>query len=434
MIRRVINGFYSPNGDPYASNSGPSTRLERRLLKALLSAVGHPPIIVRLWDGQSFGDDSTAIGTLSVCDRSGLAKILTDPNFQFGEMYAEDRLRVDGPLDEIMTELFQSMNRVSRSKSIWTKMLRKLRRPRSTKQRAAKDNINHHYDIGNDFYRLWLDAQMAYTCAYFQREDESLEQAQTDKFDHVCRKVRLQPGMTVVEAGCGWGGLALHMAEKYGVRVRAYNISHEQIAYARAQASKRGLDEQVEFIEDDWRNISGPCDVFLSIGMLEHVGRQHYRQLGAVIDRCLSPEGRGLLHTIGQNQSQPFSVWIERRIFPGAYTPTLGELTDIFAPYDLSILDVENLRLHYAQTLRHWLARFEANVDWIEQKFDAKFVRMWRLYLAGSVAAFATGTYQLYQVTFSRNGVNDIPWTREYMYTDKHVEQSRAPTGETCET
>ena len=439
MIRRVLEDSHRDQSDPSlnghpslaepgqvsdigqgnGNGSRPSSKVERKLLENLLGAVGGPPLGIELWDGTRFGDEEESVGEVRIHDRLALAKLLTNPNFQFGEMYADGRLSVEGPLEVVMTEMFRAMDRVNKRSTLWTKLLTKIHRPRPTSLRASKDNIYHHYDIGNDFYRLWLDDSMAYTCAYFRDEHVSLEDAQRAKFDHVCRKARLEPGMAVVEAGCGWGGLALHMAEHYGVRVKAFNISREQIAYARRAAKERELDGRVEFIEDDWRNIDTPCDAFVSVGMLEHVGRKNYRLLGDVIHRCLSPEGRGLIHTIGQNQPLPFSVWIERRIFPGGYTPTLSEMMDLFAPHDLSVLDVENLRLHYAQTLRHWLERFEANVERVVEMFDEKFVRMWRLYLAGSIAAFETGTYQLYQVAFSRNGVNDIPWTREHLYAEK---------------
>jgi cyclopropane-fatty-acyl-phospholipid synthase len=291
------------------------------------------------------------------------------------------------------------------------------RRPRPTHAQASRDNIYHHYDIGNDFYRLWLDREhLAYTCAYFARPEMSIEEAQTAKFEHVCRKVRLSPEMVVVEAGCGWGGLAIYMAKRHGVRVRAYNISREQIAFARERARREGLEDRVEFIEDDWRNAKGPCDAFVSVGMLEHVGRKNYRELGRVIDRCLTDHGRGLIHTIGQNQSLPFSPWIERRIFPGAYAPTLGEMMEIFAPQDFSVLDVENLRLHYAETLRHWLKRFDDHQDEVRRMFDETFIRSWRMYLAGSIAAFEASYYQLFQVVFNRANCNDVTMTREQLY------------------
>jgi cyclopropane-fatty-acyl-phospholipid synthase len=233
----------------------------------------------------------------------------------------------------------------------------------------------------------------------------------------VCRKLRLKAGESVVEAGCGWGVFALHMARHYGVRVRAYNISHEQIAYARERAARAGLAGRVEYVEDDYRSISGEYDAFVSIGMLEHVGVKNYEALGRIAQASMGSHGRGLIHTIGRNSPARLQPWIEKRIFPGAHPPSLSEMAHIFEPWELSILDVENLRLHYAQTLRQWLAGYEAASERVRAMFDEKFVRMWRLYLAGSVAAFSTGTLQLFQVLFAPSGNNDIAWTRAHLYT-----------------
>jgi cyclopropane-fatty-acyl-phospholipid synthase len=257
---------------------------------------------------------------------------------------------------------------------------------------------------------------MSYTCAYFPTTEATLEQAQVAKMDHVCRKLRLRAGESVVEAGCGWGSLALHMASRYGAKVRAFNISGEQIRYARQRAKDLGLDGRVEYVEDDYRNITGRYDVFVSVGMLEHVGCENYPELGRVVRGALSAEGRGLIHSIGRNRPQPLHAWIERRIFPGAYAPSLGEMMQIFEPWDLSVIDVENIRLHYALTLRQWLARYESALDQVRARFDEFFVRMWRLYLAGSIAAFETGTMQLFQVLFTIQENNQLPLTREYMY------------------
>jgi cyclopropane-fatty-acyl-phospholipid synthase len=234
--------------------------------------------------------------------------------------------------------------------------------------------------------------------------------------EHVCRKLQLRPGESDVEAGCGWGALACYMAREYGVRVRAYNLSREQVAYARERARRERLDDRVEFVRDDWRAIDGRYDVFVSVGMLEHVGRKNHRELGQVIDRCLLSEGRGLLHSIGQIQADPLDAWIERRIFPGAYPPGLSEMTKMLEPFNLATLDLENLRLHYARTLADWLRRFEAASARIEQMFDARFVRMWRLYLAGSQASFETGGLHLFQLLFARAANNRVPWTREHQY------------------
>jgi cyclopropane-fatty-acyl-phospholipid synthase len=281
---------------------------------------------------------------------------------------------------------------------------------------STRDNIHHHYDIGNEFYELWLGCTMAYTCAYYPTPAATLDEAQVAKMDHVCRKLRLKPGESVVEAGCGWGMLAMHMARRYGVRVRAFNISHQQIAWARARAKREGLSGQIEYVEDDYRNISGRYDAFVSVGMLEHVGVKNYATLGAVVQRCLGGRGRGFIHTIGRNRPASLQPWIEKRIFPGGHPPALSEMARIFEPFDLSILDVENLRLHYAQTLRHWLQLFEGANERVRSMFDEKFVRMWRLYLAGSVAAFATGSLQLFQVLFAPGDSNDVAWTRAHLY------------------
>jgi cyclopropane-fatty-acyl-phospholipid synthase len=281
---------------------------------------------------------------------------------------------------------------------------------------GSRRNIHRHYDLGNDFYKLWLDDQMLYTCAYFPTPGATLEEAQTAKMDHVCRKLRLQPGETVVEAGCGWGALSLHMAREYGVSVKAYNISREQILFARQRARQEGLAGQVEFIEDDYRNISGKFDVFMSVGMLEHVRADRYLEFGEIIHRSIGDNGRGLLHFIGRSQEASFSRWIRKRIFPGANAPALRRALEIFEPRNYTVLDIENLRLHYAKTLEHWLDRFEESQQRITTMHDSRFVRAWRLYLAGSIAGFRTGSLQLFQVVFAGSACNPLWWTRAPLY------------------
>jgi cyclopropane-fatty-acyl-phospholipid synthase len=208
------------------------------------------------------------------------------------------------------------------------------------------------------------------------------------------------------------------MARHYGVSVKAFNISHEQIAFARERAGREGLEDRVEFLEDDYRNMSGEFDAFASVGMLEHVGVANYGQLGALVDRVLTPEGRGLIHSIGRDQPMPINAWIDRRIFH-AQPPSIGEMMELFETSGLSVLDVENLRLHYARTLDQWSERFEQSVDRVREMFDESFVRVWRMYLASSIAAFRSGTLQLFQVIFTRSGNNDIPWTRRDLYRDE---------------
>jgi cyclopropane-fatty-acyl-phospholipid synthase len=393
----------------------PARAFDRWLLALLHTSLGDAPVRLVLWDGTDHLPPARPVATLRVKDRRTLLGMILDPDLNVGEAYASGRLEVEGDLVAVNEVVFRALQHGGYAATLpWWR----LSRAGGHGLRASRHNIHHHYDIGNDFYRLWLDRQMLYTCAYFPTPTATLEEAQEAKMDYVCRKLDLKPGEKVVEAGCGWGSLALHMARHYEVSVRAFNISPEQVRYARQRADDEGLAHRVEFVEEDYRNIDERCDAFVSVGMLEHVGLRNYATLGAVIDRCLAPgRGRGLLHFIGRNQLRPLNAWIRKRIFPGAYPPTLRQvMEEILEPSSLSVLDVENLRLHYARTLRHWLHRFEGAADEVRRMFDEPFVRAWRLYLAGSEAAFATGWLQLFQVTFARPDKDDVPWTRADLY------------------
>ena len=390
---------------------------ERWLVRRLLQAIGNPPVHFVLWDGQAIsGADGPPIARVLIRDRPTFLKLIADADFHFGDAYAAGRIDVEGDLLGLLEYVYRAeSNRWRPPGRLRAAVASWLARVESNTLAGSRSHIQHHYDIGNDFYELWLDKNLVYTCAYFPSPEMTLEAAQSAKMDLICRKLWLRPAETVVEAGCGWGGLARHMARNFGVSVKAYNVSHEQVEYARARARAEGLDRQVEFIEDDYRNVAGQFDAFVSIGMLEHVGFDHYRRLGGVIDRCLKPGGRGIVHSIGRDWPGPVNRWIERRIFPGAQLPSLRQMTEVFEPWKLSILDVENLRLHYAETLKHWLVRFDAARDRVTAMFDEPFVRAWRLYLIGSIAGFTTGTLQLFQILFTRNAMNEIPWSRQRM-------------------
>ena len=390
---------------------------EKLLLARMMESIGNPPLELVLWDGQAVAYlRNPPVARVRSRNRGALLKLIANPELGFGEMYTAERIEVQGNLVDCLEAIYRALPRTDHGQ-IAKKLLAPFNGPLRNTQHRARRNIHHHYDIGNDFYKLWLDRDMVYTCAYFPDPRMSLEEAQAAKLDYVCRKLRLAPGETVLETGCGWGALALHMAKHHGAMVKAYNISKEQIAYARERTRAEGLDGRVQFIEDDYRNVQGEFDVFVSVGMLEHVGTDQYQTLGTVIDRCLKDAGRGLIHSIGRDRPSPMTPWIERNIFPGACPPSLSQMMQIFEPFGFSVLDVENLRLHYAKTLEHWLNRYEANVERVTQMFDPAFVRAWRLYLAGSLAAFRSGDMQLFQVSFNRSGQNRIPWTRQYLYS-----------------
>lgn len=394
--------------------SSPELRwLDRKLLLALRKLTGPAPIRLALGDIVESSPAPVNSPTLTIRDRRALITLLRNPDLNFGDLYSEGQIEVDGDL----TSMLETLYRFSKKKSAWygRQLSRWFGWVQGNSLRGSRRNIHHHYDLSTSFYQRWLDSRMQYTCAYFPSEVATLEEAQTAKLDLVCRKLWLRAGEKVVEAGCGWGEFALHMARHYGVKVKAFNISHEQIAYARERVREEGLSGQVEFIEDDYRNIREQCDVFVSVGMLEHVGRSHYGDLGRVIHRTIRDQGRGLLHFIGRNRPQPLNAWISKRIFPGAYPPSIREMMTVLEPWDFSVLDVENLRLHYAKTLEHWLARSERFFDAVVHQYGLEFARRWRLYLAGSIASFRTGSLQLFQVVFAGQKCA-IPWNRAYLY------------------
>ncbi|PYT13711.1 MAG: cyclopropane-fatty-acyl-phospholipid synthase [Acidobacteria bacterium] len=402
---------------------GFSSSVERWLLRQVFNTIGQPPIRVVLPDGVAISSTRAAPqATVLISDYRTLLGLLLDPETGFGDAYAEGRIQVQGNLLALLDAVYRSWpstpgpTRYSRIASNWMAWWQ------ANSPRGSRKNVHYHYDLSTDFYKLWLDRELVYTCAYFPSPTATLEQAQWSKMDYVCRKLQLQPGETVVEAGCGWGALALHMARHYGVSVKAFNLSHEQILFARRRAREEGLDHQVEFIEDDYRNISGRFDAFVSVGMLEHVGTHNYSNLGRVIHRCLGNSGRGFLHFIGRTRTGRLSRWIRKRIFPGGHAPTLREAIALLEPWNYALLDVENLRLHYAKTLEHWLDRFEKASGQIAAIHDERFLRTWRLYLAGSLTAFQTGTLQLYQVLFAGPECGRIQWTRAPLYAGEQPE------------
>ena len=380
--------------------------------------VGFPRIAIRLWNGNEyyFGE-GPPVGTMEFHTRGALLDLIISLRIGFGEGYSKGKIDIHGDILDIFNEFAWAFARRGDRSYYLGKLQSLLGAIRGNSLTRSRDNVHHHYDLGNEFYKMWLDEHLVYTCAYYQQPDLTLAEAQVAKLDHVCRKLQLKPGQEVIEAGCGWGALSMHMAEYYGINVKAYNISHEQVAYAREQAAARGLSDRVEFVEDDYRTISDQCDIFVSVGMLEHVGLKNFHELGEVINRCLKPGSLGLVHSIGRSHSTPSDPWITKHIFPGGYIPTLGEMTSIFEPNKFSIMDVENLRLHYARTCREWLQNFEAVSDQVREMYDDEFVRAWRLYLAGSSTGFQSGTLQLYQILFAPGGNNDVPQTRNYLYS-----------------
>ena len=402
-----------------------SSRFDMWLLRHLYSALGNPQIRITMGGRLEVSPQAAfPVATITIHDRRTLLEMLLDPQLSFGDAYTAGRVTVDGSLIATLETVFRSMSAIE-SRNLYSRiaspLLAFLQR---NSLRGARKNIHRHYDLGTEFFRLWLDSQLVYSGAYFASPSLTLEEAQIAKMDYICRKLNLLPGERVVDIGCGWGALAFHIARHYGAHVQAVSNSHEQIVWARHRAAELHATHQVEFIEDDYRNISTQCDALVSVGMLEHVGAQHYRDMGRVIHQVLDSAGRGLIQTIGLNRPHPFNLWTRKRVFPGTYAPTLRQAMDLFEPGDFSVVDVENLRPHYARTLEHWLERFENSSARISEMFGADFVRLWRLYLAGSLAGFSSGSLQHFQILFGRKACQRIPLTRAQLYaTEQSVQQ-----------
>jgi len=394
-------------------------RVDGSLVRWMLQQVGNPNLSVRLWDGREFTTgDGSPVGCIEFTSRRAVLDTLRSPSVGFGEAYSRGRIEVHGDFLACVNEITRAIVSHRGYRYRRSKIASRLYAMRSNTRERSRHNVHHHYDLGNDFYRLWLDERMVYTCAYYESPSMSLAEAQVAKLDHVCRKLQLRPGQKVIEAGCGWGALALHMAEHYGVEVRAWNNSREQVAFARESAEARGLDRRVTFVEDDYRSIDETCDVFVSVGMLEHVGMANFEPLGRLVARVLKKDGMALIHTIGRSHPATMDPWILKHIFPGGHAPSLSEMMSIFEPMRFSILDIENLRPHYARTCADWLRNFERVRDEVRARYSEEFERMWRLYLAGSSAGFSAGTLQLYQVLFAPESNRNVPLTRHYQYAD----------------
>ena len=290
----------------------------------------------------------------------------------------------------------------------------------------ARRNVAHHYDLSNDLYRLFLDRDLQYSCAYFADPAMSLDQAQDAKRRHIEAKLLLQDGQQVLDIGCGWGGLALSIAQAADVSVLGITLSTEQLALARQRASALGLQNRVRFELADYRTLQGRFDRIVSVGMFEHVGTPHYGAYFDAVARLLAPNGVALIHSIGRNRgpARPNS-WIDRYIFPGGYIPALSEVILPLEDSGLWLTDLEILRLHYAETLRHWRERYLVRKDALGPSYDARFHRMFEFYLASSEASFRHGGLMVFQAQLS-NAVDAVPLTRDYIGDAEHASMMSA--------
>ena len=376
-------------------------------------ASGEPPLVVEI------RDTATAL------------RLARNPALALGEAYMDGGLVLRRGTVWDLLELvgLNVHNRPRRTRGPWNDLRRKalVRLQQGNARRGARRNVAHHYDLSYELYRRFLDEDLQYSCAYFREPGVTLEEAQAAKKRHLGAKLLLSPGQRVLDIGCGWGGLALTLAEETGARVTGITLSAEQLAKAQERAQRRGLAGLVEFQLTDYRDVQGRFDRIVSVGMFEHVGVPNYDDYFACIARSLTDDGVAVLHTIGRTD-EPGTVqpWIGKYIFPGGYIPGLSEIMPAVERSGLVVTDVEVWRLHYAETLRCWRERFAARREEIADLYDERFCRMWEFYLAASEAAFRFNKHVVFQIQLAKRQ-EAVPLTRDYITDyDRNAAEARA--------
>ena len=358
--------------------------------------------------------------TMRLTDPKLYKTLVFNPELAAGEAYMDGTMCFeDGSTLRDFLMLF-SVNRLSLGSYPLQKLLRSIKmrfrkQQQSNRKGQAQQNVAHHYDLGNEFYKLFLDENMLYSCAYFREPTETLEQAQRNKLRLLASKLCLKEGMTVLDIGCGWGDLALYLATLENVQVTGVTLSTEQQKLASERAQKAGLSDRVKFELRDYRDVTGRFDRIVSVGMFEHVGVHHYDEFFAKLNSLMPDDGIAVLHSIG-HMSPPgmASPWLRKYIFPGAYSPALSEVFEVVERNSLWVSDLEFLRLHYATTLAHWTERFEKNRDVVIALYDERFARMWEFYLISAEMMFRTGSQLVFHMQLSRKR-DAAPIVRDYI-------------------
>ncbi len=397
-------------------------KLFDRMLRTILR-TGSFEITMPSGARHSYGDGSGAAIEVRFHDTATLRKIILNPELGLGEAYMDGRMIIAN--DDLRGFLMAVVSNVGQDHSTrWQHVLTVWRHiKRRTRQYnpigAAQRNVAHHYDLSGELYDLFLDSDKQYSCGYFRHPDDSLEKAQIQKKAHIASKLLIEPGMMVLDIGCGWGGMGLTLAKDFGARVVGVTLSAEQHRVAQSRVDAEGLSEQVEFRLMDYRHVTETFDRIVSVGMFEHVGAPHYNEYFRNVRERLTGDGIALIHSIGRpTPPGTTSPWVLKYIFPGGYVPSMSEALTAVENQNLWPTDVEVWRLHYAETLRHWQERFIANVERIRTLYDDRFCRMWRFYLAASEMTFRHNRQFVFQLQLARRQ-DAVPLTRDYLYRTK---------------
>ncbi len=391
--------------------------VEKVLLDKMLRRIKHGSLKLTYWDGdtKTYGESDKPELHVTITDKKIVRALAKDPSLGVGEAYMDGTLLVDGPIDQLSeigylnVEAFNMTGHRHAYKGF----------NRNIKKNQSK-LISYHYDLGNDFYELWLDKEtLGYTCSYYKSPNDTLEDGQRQKFDHVLSKLQIKPGQELLDIGFGWGYLLIRAAKRFGVKGFGVSLSKEQHDYAQAWAKREKVDHLVTFElmnYQDLPKLKRQFDRIVSVGFFEHVGRGNHETYFEIISKLLKPDGISLLHCISQQVETPPDTWFDKYIFPGGYVPSIREVTARFPEYGFVLKDYENIGPHYIPTLEEWLKRFEEHKQTVISMYDERFYRMWKFYLATSIGAFRSGAVSLSQWTFTRAPGNDWPLTREHIY------------------
>lgn len=370
------------------------------------------PFMVKLSGEEHKIGDGEPVFTLSIKEDIPLSSLMSSTSIALGEAYMDGNIGVEGNLYQALNQFLGQMGKFHTD----TKALKKLIYS-SLSKKNQKEEVTSHYDIGNDFYQLWLDETMSYSCGYFKTEEDTLLTAQKNKIERILQKLYLKPGMELLDIGCGWGELLIEAAKKYGVRGTGITLSQEQYEKFSKRIREEGLSELLSVEILDYRDLpkkEWQFDRVVSVGMIEHVGRDNYNLFLSCVGQVLKPRGMFLLHFISALKEYPGDAWIKKYIFPGGVIPSLREIINLTSEYNFYMLDIESLRRHYNRTLLCWEKNFNKNREEIEKKMGARFTRMWELYLCSCAATFNNGIIDLHQILMTKGHNNELPMTRWY--------------------
>ena len=386
--------------------------LEENAVIQFLSKLDASPFLVKYLGKEYHIGKGAPTFTVNINKELNVKDLLTSTSLALGEAYMRGDLSIEGDLYEALAHFMGQMDRFSTDKN----KLKKLIFTSSSKKNQEKE-VTSHYDIGNDFYALWLDETLSYSCGYFESEKDTLYDAQVHKTDRILKKLYLKPGMELLDIGCGWGYLLIQAAKKYGVKGMGITLSKEQQAGFQKRIKEEGLENLLTVERMDYRdlpNCGRTFDRVVSVGMVEHVGRDNYSQFLSCAKEVMKPGGLFLLHFISALKEHPGDPWVKKYIFPGGMVPSLREMINAAADYRFYTLDVESMRRHYNRTLLCWNANFQKHKDEVKEKFGEEFVRMWELYLCACAATFYNGIIDLHQILWTNGVNNELPMTRWY--------------------